>query len=59
MNNIGSTTDPSLHGSILSDFFVRLNEAKISYCVLRGYAGLPDEVSHDVDILVEKISISA
>jgi len=57
MNNIGSTTDPSLHGSILSDFFVRLNEAKISYCVLRGYAGLPDEVSHDVDILVEKIQI--
>jgi thymidylate kinase len=36
----------------LSELFKRLNEEKITYCVLRNYETLPETVGNDVDIWV-------
>lgn len=42
----------------VSDFllqlFTELNKNKITYCVLRNYEKLPDEIGHDVDIWVKR-----
>lgn len=36
----------------LRELFSRLNNSKITYCVLRNYERLPETVGHDVDIWV-------
>ena len=38
----------------LSRLFARLNEEKITYCVLRNYEDLPEKVGNDVDTWVDK-----
>ena len=44
-------------GRLLVHLFSRLDESGIDYCVLRNYEGLPDQVDHDVDLLVAKNSV--
>lgn len=39
-------------GPFLTQLFSQLDEAGVSYCVLRAYQGLPEIVDHDVDLLV-------
>lgn len=41
-------------GDFLMNLFSRLDESGVSYCVLRGYKGLPDVISHDLDLLVHR-----
>ena len=41
-------------GQFLARMFRQMNDAKVTYCVLRGYEGLPEFVSHDMDILVHQ-----
>jgi thymidylate kinase len=38
----------------LIDIFRELKINKVDYCVLRGYEGLPEIVSHDIDMCVRK-----
>ena len=37
----------------LSQLFIRLNEKMITYCILRNYEGLPEEVGNDIDIWIK------
>ena len=39
-------------GRLLHSLFALLDDHEVTYCVLRGYEGLPDVVSHDVDMAV-------
>lgn len=39
---------------ILNSFFDRLNSANILFCVLRNYDEIPDNIGHDVDLLIQK-----
>lgn len=43
---------PAPVGALLRALFGALDGAQICYCVMRGYAGLPDQVAHDLDLLV-------
>lgn len=43
----------NLTAYFLSQFFSRLNEEKITYCVLRNYEELPERVGNDVDIWIK------
>ncbi len=49
---------PSL-GSFLEDFFSRLDNAAVSYCVLHSYQGLPEYVENDIDLLVDQRHLKA
>jgi len=44
----------NLTSLFLTALFNRLNEEKVTYCVLRNYETLPERVGNDVDIWVEK-----
>lgn len=44
---------------LLAELFRRLDEAAVSYCVLRNYEGLPEHVGNDVDLLVHSRHVSA
>jgi thymidylate kinase len=44
----------TLVGHFLTKLFSRLDEEGVSYCVLRGYEGLPEVVEHDVDLLLNQ-----
>ena len=37
----------------ISGFFAALDERGVSYCVLRGYEGLPESPGRDIDIFIE------
>lgn len=46
---------PSLQydlSDLLLDFFSRLDNASVAYCVLRNHQGLPDRMGNDIDLLV-------
>lgn len=45
-------------GALLRALFARLEAQSVSYCVLRGYQGLPDVVDHDVDLLVDPADLA-
>jgi thymidylate kinase len=46
----------NLTSQFLTALFNRLNEEKVTYCVLRNYEDLPESVGNDLDIWVEKKS---
>jgi thymidylate kinase len=48
------TTEDNKTAVFLSNLFARLNEKKITYCVLRNYETLPERVGNDVDIWVKE-----
>lgn len=48
------TTELNQTALFLSNLFARLNEEKITYCVLRNYETLPERVGNDVDIWVKE-----
>lgn len=39
---------------ILNNFFEELSREKILFCVLRNYEEIPDNIGHDVDMLIQK-----
>lgn len=48
-----SADNINLTSHFLSQLFNRLNEEKITYCVLRNYEELPERVGNDVDIWIK------
>ena len=44
-------------GKFLRDLFNKLNIEGVQYCVLRNYESLPDEIGHDVDLMVARKSV--
>jgi thymidylate kinase len=44
----------SYKARFLQEFFLELDRSFVLYCVLRNYAGLPEQVGHDVDFLVHQ-----
>ena len=48
-----------LNYNFLNKLFTVLNASEIEYCILRGYEGLPNEVSNDVDFGVSKDSLTS
>jgi thymidylate kinase len=47
------TSNTNLTARFLTLFFNRLNEEKLTYCVLRNYETLPERVGNDVDIWIK------
>lgn len=45
-------TDSNRHAEFLKEFFIKLNEGQVCYCLLRNYEALPEYVDNDVDIWV-------
>ncbi|MFZ2197717.1 MAG: hypothetical protein WAV13_08300 [Thermodesulfovibrionales bacterium] len=45
---------PTETGLFLSGLFKKFEQAGIKYCVMRGYQGLPQSISHDIDLQVDK-----
>ncbi|MFC1994497.1 hypothetical protein ACFLVI_04445, partial [Chloroflexota bacterium] len=54
-----TTQSPALVGRFVSTVFTELNQRKLTYALLRNYDGLPDQVGHDIDILVAEEEIDA
>ncbi|MDI6701326.1 MAG: hypothetical protein QME48_08905 [bacterium] len=48
-----SANSDNLTSHFLTQFFNRLNEEKLTYCVLRNYEELPERVGNDVDIWIK------
>jgi len=46
-------TSATAMARLLTPLFSALDEAGVSYCVLRGYADLPDRTRNDVDLAIE------
>lgn len=40
----------------IKEFFKRLEKQGISYCILRGYEGLPEVAGRDIDVFIENLS---
>ncbi|MCX5751415.1 MAG: hypothetical protein NT099_07090 [Candidatus Saganbacteria bacterium] len=43
-----------LTAQFLRQLFIRLNDAKVDYCVLRNYEDLPEKIGNDIDLWVNK-----
>lgn len=52
LSNTSKASTPT--GRLLIELFRQLEENTIGYGVLRNYKGLPDDIGHDVDLMVEK-----
>jgi hypothetical protein len=48
-----------LESYILNDFFEILNDKKINYCVMNNYEEMPEVISSDVDIAIDKTTFAA
>ena len=46
-------SSPTPLARLLRPLFTAFEEEGVRYCVLRGYAGLPDETRNDVDLAIE------
>ena len=44
---------PTPLARLLGPLFTAFEQEGVRYCVLRGYAGLPDETRNDVDLAIE------
>lgn len=44
----------NLDSSIVRDIIKECKMASINYCILRNYEEIPDEIRHDIDILLDK-----